>query len=235
MWMPAHGKGTVKSDGSLVNGQDSEANDLADTHAKEAVELHRLHPDTIKKWKELKAQTKSMAMWTARVTAEANNHSLPPYRDSTASKVKGDEARKKRKLDKQNRKEGNGGGKTVKKVVVARPTQLGGHRLVKTDTEGKRSGWRCSLCKGTTAKWTSMAAGKCIGSMADKWAKANVARANRNEMIGPGHQLVLSEDGVTWCLMCGRYADAKAVGLTEQCKGVPKWGGNYGGGMGPTP
>ena len=67
--MPAHGKGTVKSDGSLANGQDREANDLVDGHAKEAVELHRLHPDTIKKWKELKAQTKAMAMWTARVTA----------------------------------------------------------------------------------------------------------------------------------------------------------------------
>ena len=51
LWMLAHGKGTVKSDGSLVNGQDREANDLADEHAKEAVETHRLHPDTIKRWK----------------------------------------------------------------------------------------------------------------------------------------------------------------------------------------
>ena len=37
-----------------------------------------------------------MAMWTARVTAEANNHSLAPYRDSTASKVKGEEERRKK-------------------------------------------------------------------------------------------------------------------------------------------
>ena len=66
-----------------------------------------------------------------------------------------------------------------------------------------------------------MAAGKCNGSMAEKWAKANVTRANRNEMIGPGHRLVLSEDGVTWCLTCGRYADTKAVGLTGRCRGVP--------------
>ena len=95
LWMPTHGKGTVKSDGSPVSGHDREANDLADKHAKEAVEAHRLHPDTIKRWKTLKAQTKEMAMWTARVTAEANNHSLPPFRDSTASKVKGEEARKK--------------------------------------------------------------------------------------------------------------------------------------------
>ena len=39
LWMPAHGKGSIKSDGSLVSGQDREANDLADTHAEEAVEL----------------------------------------------------------------------------------------------------------------------------------------------------------------------------------------------------
>ena len=74
LWMPTHGKGTTKSDGSLVNGQDREANDLADTHAKAAVETHRLHPDTIVRWKLLKANTKAMAMWTPRVTAEANNH-----------------------------------------------------------------------------------------------------------------------------------------------------------------
>ena len=58
MWVPAHGKGTVKSDGSLVNGQDREANDLADEHAKEAVETHRLHPNTIKRWELLMEQRK---------------------------------------------------------------------------------------------------------------------------------------------------------------------------------
>ena len=76
-----------------------------------------------------------------------------------------------------------------------------------------------------------MAAGKCTGSMAEKWAKANVTRASQNTMIGPGHQLVLSAE-VTWCLACGSYADAKAVGLTQQCKGVPKWCGSYGGAWG---
>ena len=46
-WMPSHGKGSVKGDGSLVSGQEREANGLADTHAKEAVELHRLHPGEV--------------------------------------------------------------------------------------------------------------------------------------------------------------------------------------------
>ena len=89
-------RGSIKSDGSLVSGQDREANDLADFHAKEAVELHRVNPDIIKGWKEVKALTMSMAMWTARVTAEANNHDLAPFRDSTASKQKGEEVKRQR-------------------------------------------------------------------------------------------------------------------------------------------
>ena len=93
IWMPSHGKGSIKGDGSLVSGQDREANDLADTHAKEAVELHRVSPDIIKGWKEVKSQTKSMAMWTARVAVETNNHSLAPFRDITASKQKGEEVK----------------------------------------------------------------------------------------------------------------------------------------------
>ena len=51
LWMPSHGKGSIKIDGSLVSGQGREANDLVDTHAKEAVETHRINPDIIKGWK----------------------------------------------------------------------------------------------------------------------------------------------------------------------------------------
>ena len=76
-----------------------------------------------------------------------------------------------------------------------------------------------------------MAAGKCSGSMAARWAKANLTRANRSEMVGPDHELVLSGD-VMWCLTCGCYADAKSKGLSFQCKGVPRWSGNYGGAWG---
>ena len=67
--------------------------------------------------------------------------------------------------------------------------------------------------------------------MADKWAKANLTRAGQNAMIGPGHKIVLS-GAVTWCHDCGSYVDAKAVGLTQQCKGIPKLDGGYGGAWG---
>ena len=154
LWMPAHGKGTDKSDGSLVYGQDREANDLADTHAKAAVETHRLQPDTIERWKLLKATTKAMAMWTARVTAEANNHALAPSRDSTASKAKGDEARRKRAPAKQLLKAAGGAGRRSvcsggapaqqqrqRTTITARPTQLGGKLLIKLEGKsGERSG-----------------------------------------------------------------------------------------------
>ena len=54
-WMPAHLKswelGTAtKSDGSLVNQQDWEANDLADKLAKAAVEFHRVDAADVKLW-----------------------------------------------------------------------------------------------------------------------------------------------------------------------------------------
>lgn len=64
-----------------------------------------------------------------------------------------------------------------------------------------------------------MAAGEGMGSMAEKWAKANIARANHNTMIGPGHKIVLSGNAA-WYFDCGSYADAKTGGLTQQCK----WG-----------
>ena len=67
-----------------------------------------------------------------------------------------------------------------------------------------------------------------MGSMAEKWAKANITRAGQHAMIDPGHKLVLSGP-ITWCHDCGSYADAKAVGLTQQCKGIPKWDVSYGG------
>ena len=73
-----------------------------------------------------------------------------------------------------------------------------------------------------------MAAGKCMGPMAEKWAKANITRPSHNTMIGPGHKIVLSGE-VTWRLYCGSYVDANAVGLTQQCSGVPRWSCNYGG------
>ena len=70
-----------------------------------------------------------------------------------------------------------------------------------------------------------MASKKCEGSMAGKWAKANLMRAGHTAMIGPGHKIVLSGT-VTWCHDCGSYADAKAVGLTQECKGIPTFCGS---------
>ena len=76
-----------------------------------------------------------------------------------------------------------------------------------------------------------MAGDRCTRSMAERWARSTASTTSKNEMAGPGHQLVLSGD-VMWCLTCGRYVDAKAVGSKEQCKGVPRWDGSYGGAWG---
>ena len=124
----------------------------------------------------MKAQTKSMPVWTARVTAEANNHSLAPFRDSTASEQKGEEVKRKRNIAKNlARLNAKAMSKTSKpaKIIEARPPQLGGHLLGSTSSQGVRSGWRCKLCKTSAAEWSSMAAGKCSGSMAARWAASS--------------------------------------------------------------
>ena len=229
--MPSHGKGTIRGDGEPVTGQDREANEAADTHAKAAAEAHRIDPDRVEQWKVLKGHATEMAMWLARVTEEANNHSLFPHRDSTASKVKADAVRRRRKAAQQlskvalNQTRGMKS-KSKQQTVVERSPMLGGHRLHQTRA-GPRSGWRCELCKQGAATWSKIAGERCPKSMAERWAKSTAARTSKHEMIGPGHELVLGGD-VMWCLTCGRYADTKAVGLTEQCKGVPGWSGSYG-------
>ena len=50
-------------------------------------------------------------------------------------------------------------------------------------------------------------------------------------MIGCGHTQVMSGN-LVWCIECGAYGDAKAVGLTRECKGPPKFDGSYGGAWG---
>lgn len=77
----------------------------------------------------LKDQTKAIAMWTARVTTEANSHSLAPYRDSTASKARKDKERRITKLARQHLRTAGlsvSNTNTKQSAMVARPTQLGG-------------------------------------------------------------------------------------------------------------
>ena len=78
LWMPAH-KGAAQvgylqlSNGDYLTEDDVMANGLADKHAKEAVEEHRVTRADVTAMAESTLRAKDRAMWLARVTVLANN------------------------------------------------------------------------------------------------------------------------------------------------------------------
>ncbi len=91
VWMPAHcgldeiGR-AVLGDGSLLTAVDRVTNELADTYAKQAVELHRVPVAVRKRVTDAAAGVREAAMWLGRVTHLANNQPAAPRRDSEASR-----------------------------------------------------------------------------------------------------------------------------------------------------
>jgi len=85
-WMPSHLtiddlglQMALKSDGSLVNRQDLEANGLADTLAKKGVEFHRVASVDVKVWAEQMERAKARARWIGYSGGE-RHASLPVQR-----------------------------------------------------------------------------------------------------------------------------------------------------------
>ena len=56
--------------------------------------------------------------------------------------------------------------------------QQGGHDPQPMDTLGKRSWWRCSVCKATSAIRSRLASGRCNGVAKNKWKEAAVSMAS---------------------------------------------------------
>ena len=75
-----------KSGGSLVNKQDVEANGLADSLAKRAVEYHRVPRSEVRRWAVGMKQTKARAKWIGMASYEANVMAEYPFSDSEASR-----------------------------------------------------------------------------------------------------------------------------------------------------
>ena len=87
IWMPSRCKKgqageIVRGDGFLLTELDIEMNDVADKHAKRAVEQHRV---PYRKRAEIKAHDEATiqnAMWIARSPLLANEQEHPPHRDT---------------------------------------------------------------------------------------------------------------------------------------------------------
>jgi hypothetical protein len=100
-------------------------------------------------------------------------------------------------------------------TVTVRPVPLGGHDLRWT---GKA--WRCSICKRSTANFSSLCGRKCEGSAVAIWAARAVVDAARGCADGGGHLRMLTGD-LLWCRSCGAFSTTKAVGLAKACTGKP--------------
>ena len=217
--MPAHcsekqAVAVKKGDGSPLTVQDVQGNAEADRLAKKGVEEHRIESAYLQRWGRLKEKARQTAMWTAKATELANNVTEFPFRDSTASRTKAmAEARAKTKANRAKDKETKC---KRREIIIPRPRELGGHELEPT-TNGPRSGWRCTVCKASSASWANIAQGKCQGSVARRWAQQVATLADNGMVVGCGHVQVLS-GSVVWCWECGAYGDAKAIGLPRSCK-----------------
>ena len=88
--------------------------------------------------------------------------------------------------------------------------------------------WKCSVCYMPSSEWDTFALAKCRGSLAERWALAEVAAAEAVGEVGPGHHRMLAGE-LVWCLRCGCYGEKRGKGLALACRGTPT--NNKGGGV----
>ena len=152
-WMPSHLtyadlelRMARKSDGTLVNVQDLEANGLAGFLAKKGVEHYRVHRSEVRAWVVQMERAKARAKWIGIASHAANELAEYPFKDSEASRWRADAAKRAKANAKcgadGRRKKGKGG------RVIIEPGN-GGHEVVKAAT-GR--GWLCVTCRRRTIK-----------------------------------------------------------------------------------
>jgi len=141
-------------------------------------------------------------MWIGRVNSLANNLPRPPYSDSCSSRAAAELAKKAKKQAKHDRS-ALMGVHIVKPPVFARSPLFGGHTICTSSHEGVEQ-WKCSVCYMPSSNWDTFALAKCRGSLAERWALAEVAAAEAVGEVGPGHHRMLAGE-LVWCLICGCY------------------------------
>ena len=263
-WMPAHKSRSFVgcsrlSNGLLLTEIDRDANDRSDKLAKSAVEIHRVEAGLVDEWSKAFDTAKARAKWIARATHEANNQEMFPFQDSEAARWRSDAAAAERRKAKHLRSKQLVIMEKLKVMKEQLSPEQGGHTLVQIARQGKRSGWRCQICKARSSSRTTLACQMCKGDPTIEWAsraanpevppyfaapplaqstsEATGKRTRLDIMVDGGqlvsrpHDPVWSEDTL-WCTVCGAYAETKVMRLGGECKGRPKRGSNYGGAWG---
>ena len=208
-WIPSHlteqavGQQAI-GDGSLFTHEQWRMNQIADQHAKAAACSVRHAKEGVEKRKIEQMKVATIADWLGRATFAANNGQGEGIRDTTAV-----------------RKDREGGYKQEKQKkeateVTVRPVQLGGHMLEEENGE-----WRCSTCWKRSRRWERIARGRCSEAAARMWAKRAMVLGGQGGTDGAGHRRA-AYGKLTWCTLCGAYAEKWAVGLAAPCRGQPK-------------
>ena len=145
-------------------------------------------------------------MWVGRVTAAASHFTLDDgrvARDSVPGPLHPRAATIARR---------------VRTALAPRPPELGGHLARKRGAASV-----CVECRGTSCAHAAFAAKRCKGSAVQAWAERACRDAGCGATDGGGHSRRLT-GGILWCNACGAYAELRAVGLGEPCKGRPRDG-----------
>ena len=208
-WMPAHTKPDdvgrlLLSDGTPLTTADRQANAEADRLAKHAAEATRVSASVRGRVDGASARARQLFEWIGHVTALANRYPLSGggfCRDSDPGPQPARTAR----------------GARVSSDHRQRSAEHGGHLL-----EPHGAGWRCAVCRCSSSSWSVLAPGLCSGPALQRWtARAAATIEPHAEPVKPrAHQVVRTGD-IYWCERCGAYAEQRACGLGEACRGAP--------------
>ncbi len=217
LWVPAHTTARdigVKriSDGTPLTATQARRNAYVDALAKRGAATHRVPEDIRSKVTAARDAAWWMGVTIGHLAVAANQRAEAPHRDSLPTvNRRGGHVRRPRRRERA--------------VLAPRPLHLGGHDVTRT-----RAGWKCTVCRCTSTRYLPIAAGRCTGPAADRWARraralaAAQAQPGAVGSDGAGHRRFITDDTV-WCDRCGAYADSFAVGLARPCPGRPTCAG----------
>ena len=195
VWMPSHTSAAAVGRTFLGNGQaltahDRDTNAIADTEAKLAAAAYAVDPEVLGELDAYALAVRQAYEWLGHVTYLANHRPPPARRDSEASRVAA-----------------NLGRSLHVSTPRLRPPR-GGARAARTQSEAQ------AASAARAQQWASRAASSTT---------ATAATLRGNEDQGAGillrkHQRMRSGT-ITWCRVCGAYAEKHGVGLAKHCPG----------------
>ena len=105
-------------------------------------------------------------------------------------------------------------GGPILKVIAA---EDGGHQIVRSSTG---QGWMCLVCKKRTMVKKRLEVTKCGAAKKKAWAAKGPFLETEPSIPVLGHMLRQSGQ-VTWCGVCGAFAETRANHFLGQCPGPP--------------